>query len=261
MAQETVNPYSELGIQHTAGLTFVASTIVAATMNDLINAVYAYIQPIYLPAVPTPKETEIETKSIIAHAVNGYINSMLSTEGLNSYTGAQMKFIHYLIKGIDNVPQESLKSWITDLENNITKSDLSYQEQVPLLLTTVQGIAAVDYWVAEIAAGAPGVWGPYMPTDTAVSTATLLRAWVKSGMIGSLLVANTSLSYPLMDTNSRPNPGIDIIAAVTAGIAVSAGKVILDYIPRIQNDVYKSDYGFNDKVQGMPVELINPGGR
>ena len=114
------------------------------------------------------------------------------------------------------MPDESLKTWILDIEDNITKSDLSYEEQIPLLLATQVGKASNDYWIAKIAV--PGAWAPFIPASPALKNSRLLVYWVISGMTGTLVTANLSARYGLIDSNSRPAVGIDIASALAGSI-------------------------------------------
>ena len=81
MATTTLNPYLLIGTQHTNGLDAVIAALpVAPTETDLVNAVYGFIQPLYFPTTggaPVPTFTEVEIKSVVAHAINGYNNSYL----------------------------------------------------------------------------------------------------------------------------------------------------------------------------------------
>jgi hypothetical protein len=135
-----------------------------------------------------------------------------------------------------DIPFESLKTWILDIEDNITKSDLTYEEQIPLLLATQVGNTDYDYWISKL--NVPGSWAPYIPTSAALKTSPLLVYWVIASIVGTLVTANLSARYGLIDSNSRPAVGIDIASALAGSIGVAAGKVIFDYIPRIQNNIY-----------------------
>ena len=49
----TFNPFPLIGSELTSGLTAIASGTVS-TVDDLVAAIYNYIQPIYYPATSVP---------------------------------------------------------------------------------------------------------------------------------------------------------------------------------------------------------------
>jgi len=74
MPQVTVNPYEEIGAQIAPGLNSIIGALTGSpSIDDLVNAVYVYVQPLYYP-VPTgvtvPLQTQIQIKSVARNAIN-----------------------------------------------------------------------------------------------------------------------------------------------------------------------------------------------
>ncbi|MCX6352561.1 MAG: hypothetical protein NTX03_12000 [Bacteroidetes bacterium] len=236
MSQVTINIYTSIGTQWATGMGNVALGVPpppATTIQDLINQVYADVQPLYLPGTTTL--TDIELKSVISNSINGYVNSEL-------YTGNALT--ETLLRGILQIPVASLLDFIGDVEDNITKSGLSLEQQKPLFIATAIGKAAVTYWFQEVNNNvAP--WANFFnditnpaPGNPAYNRMNI-QTWVACAMEGALLGYQSGRS--LLDespntTISSAQVGLDIISALAGAITVGAGKVMFRWIPRL----YKS---------------------
>ena len=265
MIQTTINPYSSgtsllLGTQFASGLDSIILAMPTAnpTIDQLITAVYTYITGNYI--IPgaylggvIPLATQVELKSMIGYSVNQYINSAINNCG---YSSAQMKLIDYLLRGIYSVPVASMADFIADVEDNITQSNLTTQQQAPLFFATAIGQALgaagqYPYWAYQVnqTFGVPGAtnWGVYFKDTTnpgapggqgnAAFNRENVQAWTAAGMEGALLMGNKSMSYGLLDPG--PNnmaTGLDIVSALAGALAVAAGKVIFRWIPRYSGD-------------------------
>src|SRR4051812_7012805 len=97
MAIVTFNPYPLLGSQLTAGLDTISSTLTAAsTVDDLVNAIYHYIQPLYYPSTSgaASPQLEIEIKSVIYNIINGYSDRVIKNL---PWTLEQINFISMML--------------------------------------------------------------------------------------------------------------------------------------------------------------------
>jgi hypothetical protein len=165
MSQPTVNPYEEIGKQLSTGLASIIATLPGTpTIDDLVNAVYAYVAPIYYAgAGAVSTQVEIEIKSVARNAANSYINNLV-LGGKAGYNANQAPLIDMLIgAGFNaNVPIVSLSSRILNVEENIPDGSLTIHEQTPLFLATTIGAAASTYWLG-IVTGGPSGWAPFLP--------------------------------------------------------------------------------------------------
>lgn len=229
MATITYNPYPEIGQQLTKGLEAIASALTpTSTVDDFVNEIYKFIQPIYYPA-PVSKQLEIEIKSVAYNMINAYNNKTLNYNIL--YGPIQSNIIEMMLGSTttDHTPINALKSWFLDIEDNITKSNLSIEAQTPLLLTTTCANNLYDYLVAKVAT--PGVWASFFQTPAALNYANI-PFWTAACMEGVLIGANATQKGLIAPTTDIVS--VDIISALIGGLAIGGGKIIFKWVPRIQ---------------------------
>jgi len=232
MADFTFNPYPQIGTQLTAGMDAVSGALtVASTVDDLVNAVYNYIQPIYYPSTTgaVPKQIEVEIKSVAYNMINAYNNKVLGTS--INYNAGQNNLI-YMMTGeatVDRTPINALNARILDIEDNISKANLSISEQTPVLLAIQCAKSIYAYWVTKVAT--PGTWAAFFQTPAPLNYANI-PFWMVACIEGALIGAHATekgLIAPTTDIVS-----VDIISALIGGLTIGAGKVIFKWVPRIQ---------------------------
>lgn len=231
MAEKTINPYQGLDTIFTNGMNSIASQLTAqSTVDDLVDEIYSYIQPIFYNLTAVPEQLKIQIKSVAYNVINAYNNGMLRS-GLIEYTTGQMNFCSLLI-GFNTttlIPVNSMKSWIEDIEDNITKGSMTLSEQTPLLLGALVGKLLNDYWNTKVTT--PGNWSTFFQTGSSENYANIPK-WTSAGIEGALIGANTSpLGLLSPDTEIIST---NIISAVIGALSIGAGKVIFKWIPRIQ---------------------------
>jgi hypothetical protein len=251
------NPYPALAGQLTKGLDFISSTLKpTSTVDDLVAAIYNYIQPIFYNIKPVPPQLQIEIKSVAYNIINSYNNKALG--GTIKYSDEQMKFVWMLLglNTTNNTPINALNKWLLDIEDNISEADLSLDDQTPLFLTTEAGQAIYDYWISKVST--PGTWAPFFQKQTAFNYVNIPN-WVAACMAGTLIGANTSqkgLIAPTTDITS-----VNIISALIGALAIGAGKVIFEWVPNIQPKDLITDNdgillgGFSDAIDMGIVAL------
>ena len=168
-------------------------------------------------------------EDIIINSQNGYVNGYLRNN--NPFSGVQGEYVDYLLNGIKNIPPMSIPDLILDVEDNVSKSGLSADEQCPLLLATMVGYTAYNYWdnFATTPSGGGGAW-PAPPLAANYINWQGLPYWVGSAMEGVLLgyvFANALM--PFAPTGNK------IYAMVAASAGVNGAMVNFSWIPRIQN--------------------------
>lgn len=229
MAQSTINPFGGLEAQYTAALdSAVAAPASIASMN---TAIIGSLVPIYYVGAPPDAMNFItpELNAVLANSENGFINSAIRS-GAIGYSSQQLSFVNDLINGVMNVPIQSIKDFILDIEDNISKSGMSPGEQAPLLQATMVGAAAYDYWIAKIIA--PGAWGPFFDQNAANSAYNRMNVpyWVSTSMEGALIASS---GYGFIDPPRTI--GNNIVSVLAGSAGVMAGKVIFKWIQRYQN--------------------------
>ncbi len=225
------NPYSAtIGAQHTAGLTSVVTAIGAGptTLAVINTKTSGYTATTLYPGVTILPVLQNELDSIAIHGVNNYINPVA-----NNFNGIQMQFSNMLLNTIIcGVPVESIGDFILDVEDNVTKSGLSVEEQIPLMMATAVGKANYDYLMTAVATPA-NIWytnGYFNAKDFANRAS--LPYWVQSAMMATLNNASKAKSYGLIDPPQIA--GVDMITTVAASVGVCCAKIMLKLIPRIQ---------------------------
>jgi hypothetical protein len=93
------------------------------------------------------------------------VNCLLSIYN-TQYTESQIIIITNLLQGIKRVPVESIPDFLSGVEEEIARSGLSYQEQLPLYIAVVCGRSAQEYWLTQIAN--PTLWAAYLNADAAI---------------------------------------------------------------------------------------------
>ncbi len=222
--QPTINPYLLIGKQYADGLEAIAADGPTDT-SELENSVFDYISGIYYTSITVVQEVEL--RSIIRNCINSYINSTLS----EMYSLEQREFINLMIGSsfINGLTVDTLGVRIRDIEDNITKNNLTVDQQQPLFLATMIGSTAYSYFLAKITT--PGDWASYF-SGALVSPTANLPFWVAIGMEGSLIGARTT-SKGLIETTDEI-VSINIISALTAALTITCGKIMFMWVPRIR---------------------------
>jgi hypothetical protein len=211
----------------TSGLDAIANALSPkSTVDDLVNAIYNYIQPIYYPKVSGIIETEI--KSVAYNVINTYINNTFCSAV--AYNASQDYFISLLLCATSKKPVNLIDQWLLDVEDNIGKSGLSIDEQTPLLLATVDGKSVFNYWISVVQK--PGKWSRFLTENVAINYANIPFC-TEECMEGALIGANASpkgLISPTTDITS-----VEIISSLIGALAIGAGVVIFKWLPKINN--------------------------
>lgn len=244
-----INPYVKVGDQVKTGLNSIASAS-PSTDQNIIDAVFGFIKITYYPSITTIQEVEI--RSMIANCMNTYLN----VGNYANYTPAQLEFIN-LMTGpsfVNGLTVDTLGSRITDIEDNITKSGLSLEEQQPLLMATAIGNEVYIYFLATILTPpTPNPWGPYLNTAV-VSAIANLPFWVAASMQATLIGARTTRQGLIAPTTDIVS--VEIISALAAVLTIVSGKIMNKWIPRIQlkplmlNKEIVADLNRNDNNPG-----------
>ncbi|MBI2723341.1 MAG: hypothetical protein HYX39_14300 [Bacteroidetes bacterium] len=226
MATRTFNPYPIIGTQLTDGMEAISKSLKAtSTVDDLADAIYKYIQPIYYPA-PVSTQVQIEIKSVVYNVINAYNNQILQ-----GYDDEQMIIIGMMLgpTTTDKTPINSLDMWFENIEDNISEAGLSLEDQMPLLLAIEVEKTIYNYWITKVAT--PGNWSKFFQPQTGLNYANI-PFWVEACTEGALIGGNASdkgLIAPTTDIVS-----VDIVSALIGALAIGAGKVIFKWVPRIQ---------------------------
>ncbi len=253
MSQQTINPYKTLGTQHTSGLDSIKTALAVGMTFDQVNVnVVTSVQAAYVPA-PNAFDA-IEYLSILPNAVNDYVNKGLG----GKYNEKQIFIIQQLLKGVLKVPVQSIKNFILDVEDNLTRTGLTMEEQLPILIATVIGAADYDYWIDKVITTPANPWytvGPnaYFSSNAAINYANI-PYWVEASMVGALCGANKGSSFGLVDPPRVV--GVDLVAALSGSVGLAAGKVMYQWIPRIQ--CLDNDSRFNNYPENNPGIDYNP---
>jgi hypothetical protein len=93
-----------------------------------------------------------------------------------------------------------------------------------LLMATMTGRRSFAYWMEKVVT--PSDWSDYFNANAAINYANI-RFWVSSSIQGALLAATRN-----RNNDKSQNVSIDPAHALAAGLAVSAGRVMLGFVQR-----------------------------
>ena len=237
MAQTTVNPYSDIGdlLSHstTGGLdTIIVSLPHSPTIEDLVGLMAGYIESVFYPSTTTT-QVDIQVKSVGRTCINSFVNNQVMG-GLSGYSAGQFRFIEMLIGNslTSNLPLTSIIDRIQDVGDNLTDNQLTVDEQTPLLLATTLGGNADLYWRNVIANIATSPWNLYI-TGKLQPLGSDIAYWDAAAMNGAL--AGYAATPAGMIEPSVNFVTTKMVSALIWALTVTAGKVIFNWIPRIQH--------------------------
>jgi hypothetical protein len=228
MSTRTFNPYPLIGTQIADGMDAIAADLTTeSTVDDLAQAIYDYIQPIYYPTAST--QIEIEVKSVVYNIVNAYNNKAI--QYTLPYDEQQMKFIIMMLgkTTINTTPINAIDIWLSDIEDNISKSGLALEQQTPLLLAIESGKTIYDYWITKVST--PGEWSKFFQEPTNVNY-IYIPYWLSACMNGALIGADASQKGLIAPTTDIVS--VNIVSALIGALSIGAGKVIFKWVPEIQ---------------------------
>jgi hypothetical protein len=233
MSQSTINPYSSLGTDFSNGLvTFIgAYSSGTVTLTELISEINTIIEGDFYTSASAQQQIEINANT--TNAINSYVNGLL-WGNKTIYNARQMKFIRMLSReALRKIEVVTLNNYLLDVEDNITKSDLTVPEQIPLLIATMLGETAFSYWNTDVnATGASQKWTGYYQSNQAYNYANI-PSWVAAAIEGALVGYGSSPDANLEPTTAMVSS--KMIAALQGALAVNIALVALQMIPRITN--------------------------
>lgn len=251
MSKQTINPYPLLGKYTTDGLDDFIKTISGTpTFDDFNNFITLYILKTF--EFDKQKLTEIEINSIVPFAVNDYINGRIE-----SYSIEQAVFIDTLLITIVKTQPLEIPNFISDIEDNISKSNLPFKEQLPLFFATQVGTTLFNYWLKQITDGKTSLWFRFLNTNSAVDIANL-PYWISSAMQATLFFTYKG-DYSTNMKEGVKIAGPDFVTALTATIGLAAGKVIYRWTPRINIPQLTLNKQAIVDLYNLDMTLINNG--
>ena len=229
MSQNTVNPYAQIGAQIAPGLTSIGNAASLNNVDDLVNAVYAYIQPLYYSGAST--QVDIEIKSVAYNAVNSCMNWSVML-GDTTYNAMQAPFIELLIGSsmTSNLAPDSFQDRVLDIEDNIGTASLTATDQTPLFLATTVGNNAYQYWAAQIAGGGGSLWNPHFSSNAGQNymNSLLWNSGAMNGALAAYAASPIGMIEPITAVVSTK-----MISALIGALTITAGKVLFNWTPRV----------------------------
>lgn len=226
----TFNPYPGIGAELSAGLNDIAAAT-PSTVDDLVDAIYDYIQPIYYPTSSSvPRALEIELKASVYNVINMYNNNPQTATLM--YGPKQSYFIDLMLglKTTTTTPINALGLWLNDIEDNITKDNLGIAAQTPLLLAVQAGKTVYPYWKTQVGT-VTSPWASYFETD-AYKNYVNIPMWTAACMEGALVGAQATAQGMIAPTTEIVST--NIVCSLIGALAIGSGKVIFKWIPRLQ---------------------------
>lgn len=241
MVTTNFNPYPQIGDQLVKGLNSISESLKpTSTVDDLVNTIYKFIQPIYYPVsggAAVPNQIEQEIKSVAYSVINTYIS--------NGY-------YNNCYAEITSIPIDSIDKWLNDIEDNVPLTKVEVDKQTPLLLALEVGKTIYPYWVSRV--GAPEKWAQFFQKQDFVNYSNI-PFWVLASMQGAYIGATISkrgLITPTIDIVS-----VNIISSLIGALALGAGKVIFKFTPRVQSEQVKQSAPLKSLINTTPVYPSN----
>lgn len=226
---ELKSPYGAIAAQHVAGLNAISSVISPGmTIYDLISEITNYVTPIYFPS-PTAYD-EVQFSPIIFNAIDSYVESDIS-----GYTDEQNYYLDLLRNGIFQAPIDKLYQFFVDFQENVLKSNLSKQQQIPLLIAEAIVKASYLYWKQEIENPSSAWYSNGYFESSEYKNYLNLPHWLDATTVGVLTSANMAHTYGQLDPPRII--GVDIVSALTASLGLSAGVVMFKWLPKIHTSI------------------------
>jgi hypothetical protein len=237
MQLKVINPYAFIGTKHKETLDFIGNNLPVdptfEQLNEVLVAGSFTADPDHL-TISGFAATFAAT--ILPNAYNGYVNGNQLTIGNSQlgvitgaagtsvrsntpYTETQQKLIDQLLRGISSVSLGDLVTFLEQQEENIVKSGLTYEEQLPLFLAIACAKADAEYWYNQITT--PGIWAAYFDANPAINYLYL------PGVV-SASVQGVLLTYGLM---KKPEIGLlDVYVSLIGATGLAAGKVVFGWL-------------------------------
>lgn len=237
---ETFNPYPLISTQLKDGLNAIATAFAGggSTVDDLVTAIYDFIQPLYYPVSgggAAPTYLQVEIKSVAYNIINSYNNTEFGKS--LTYNPQQMSIARQMI-GLScdkTTPINALDHWFTVIEENISRAGLSIDQQSSLLLGIEFSKSAYAYWIREVD-NAMSVWSAFFQS-TGDRNYPNIPFWTDACTEGALLGANASKKGLIAPTTDIVS--VNIVSALIGALAIGAGKVIFKWVPNIPTNNYK----------------------
>lgn len=204
------------------------------TLANLDTLIMGYVGHIYYPTPTAFEQTELY--AITVNAINDYTNIHL-----DGYTSQQNYFITVLLNAIFEVPVESINEFLEDVNDQITRSNMTMAEKVPLYMAVAVGVNNYAYWLTEIRNTSSNFYTFGYFNNREWSNTAALPYWVAAAIHGTLSGANKARTYGLVDPQKII--GVDIVTALWAGLAVGVGKVMFKFLPRLSSNSNVSGCG------------------
>ncbi|GEM_PF-2747893 len=242
MKETTFNPYGFIGDNIGPGLDAIIAGLppTGATVTQLVEEVYAFVSGLYYPA--PSRQVEEQIKSIAYNAANSFRGNLVMS-GQAGYNEVQAPFLEMLIGPSisNNYASQGFLGRVDDIQDNIGISELTVREQTPLYMATSVGIAAYEYWTANVVDPAiiilPGnPWNGYMGVSGAwPQNLNNIPFWSAGAMNGALAGYNAGEGSLDPITNVAT---AEAIGALAGALTVTAGMVTQKWVPRITKPLH-----------------------
>ena len=219
-----VSPYGAIAQRQKDGLDAILVSIGAGgpttvTVDDLMDAVYAYLVSVYT-TIGTNPQGEESVRATIANAINGYIQN----GGASPY-----------LRQLQSVPVTTLITKFDRMADAMVAAPVLKGNASRAQMVLAIGQADAEYWGAQIAS-AVNPWASYMFTNAAVNYSSV-PYWTDAAMFGA------HFDYYQVDaTDSNASTSV-IISALAGSLVVAAGKVVFGWVPKV----------------GSKIRPVNPG--
>lgn len=242
MATSNFNPYPQIGTQLIKGMDNISGVLKpTSTVDDLVNAIYKFIQPIYYPStdlVPVPNQIEQEIKSVAYNIINSYNSN-------GYYNDCNVE--------INSIPINSIDKWLSDIEDSIPTTRIEVEKQTPLLLALEVGKTIYPYWIDKV--NTPGTWAPFFQKPDYINYSNI-PFWVLASMQGAFIGATISKKGLISPTTDIVS--VNIISSLIGALVLGAGKVIFKFTPRVQSEQVRQSAPLKALVSMGPISPSDP---
>jgi hypothetical protein len=225
MANEVLtNPYNQVGTLHNQGLDYLIDYLSNQPTTDELARLSAQFVCINGLGIPNP--TDFDTGQYYAaasYAMNSYLCNDIARKP-ESFTNIQLNYFNKISKTIqDSSDRFSIRPDLEALEFEIMRSEISWKEQVPMLIAIAVGKYSADYWNYQIDNIGSSKWATYI--NQYGNPSTEMYTWVETDIQAFITTVIVELVLPGGQTL--------LATAVVTSLASSAASTIWGWLKGI----------------------------
>jgi hypothetical protein len=221
MANEILtNPFNQVGVLHNQGLDYLIDNLSNQPSTDeLANLAAKFI---CINGLNIPSPTGFDTGQYYAaasYSMNSYLCNDIARKP-ESFTNIQLNYYNKISKTILDSDRYSIRTNLEAIEFDILSSEISWKEQMPMLISIAIGKYSADYWNYQLDNIGSSKWINYISQYPDPSTE--IPKWVDTDVEAFITTVIVELILP--------GGQVLIATAVVTSVAASAASTIWGWV-------------------------------